>query len=171
MFPAWCMQTISHQRSLLIYSLKHQTPSFQRDREEERVLRFDSWGQQGKQDKTRTLVMAGITATTNNNQIMKFGVEEKETRFPSYPSSERSSRFSMTWLRLYGKTVMWLKERFSWRSVGQHTCGSKQSSGPTQFRDTLSMLNEGRLNSSAGSDCNWLPWRSSRVRLRKLWNI
>lgn len=159
MFPAWCMQTISHQKSLLIYSLKCQTPSLQQDREEGRVLRFDSWGRQGKQEK-RTLVIVGITSTNNNNHIT--------INSPSYPSSESSSRFSMTWLRLYGKTVMWLKERFSWRSVGQHTCGSKQISGPTQLRDTFSMLNEGRLNSSAGSDCNWLPWRSSRVRLRKL---
>lgn len=68
----------------------------------------------------------------------------------------------------WGNVVILLKDRLSCRSDGQVTVGSKVSRGPTQLRETFSVLSESRYSSSTGSDWSWLPCRSSRVRLFRL---
>lgn len=93
-----------------------------------------------------------------------------ETASPrTYPSSESCSSLPVAWPSWKGKTVIWLKERLSWRKDGLHTVGSSSRSGPMQLCDTLSALRAGKRRTSPGSDCNWFPWRSRRVRLLKLW--
>lgn len=76
----------------------------------------------------------------------------------------------MAWPSWKGKTVIRLNDRFNWRRVGHCTVGSSSRRGPMRLRDTLSMLRAGRARSSAVSDCNLLHWRSSRVKLLKLYN-
>ncbi|TNN57091.1 hypothetical protein EYF80_032676 [Liparis tanakae] len=56
-----------------------------------------------------------------------------------------------------GNAVIRLKDRLSCRSEGQATAGSKVSRGPTQLRDTLSVLSERSDSSSTGSAASWLP--------------
>lgn len=63
-----------------------------------------------------------------------------------------------------GKLLILLKDKLSCRSDRQLTLGSRVTSGPTQFLETLSALSDGRDSSSTGSVCSWLPCRSSRVR-------
>ncbi len=79
-----------------------------------------------------------------------------------------SSSWSMARPSSWGNVVILLKDRLSCRSDGQVTVGPKVSTGPTQLRETLSMLKDSRDRSSTGSDCSWFPCRSSRVRLFKL---
>lgn len=82
----------------------------------------------------------------------------------SYPSISSSSRCPMAWPRPSGKLVILLKDKLSCRSDLQLTLGSRVTSGPTQFLETLSALSDSRDSSSMGSDWSWLPCRSSRVR-------
>ena len=77
----------------------------------------------------------------------------------------------MMWPSSWGNVVILLKDRLSCRSDGQVTAGSKVSMGPTQLRETFSMLSETRDSSSSGSDWSWLPCRSSRVRLLKFCQV
>lgn len=89
----------------------------------------------------------------------------------AYPSINSSSSWFTAWPSSWGNVVILLKDRLSCRSDGQVTAGSKVSRGPTQLRETFSMLSESRDSSSTGSDWSWLPWRSSRVRLFKFCQI
>lgn len=86
----------------------------------------------------------------------------------AYPSMNSSSSCPMARPSSWGNVVILLKDRLSCRSDGQVTVGSKVSRGPTQLRETFSMLSESRYSSSTGSDWSWLPCRSSRVRLFRL---
>lgn len=82
----------------------------------------------------------------------------------AYPSISSSSSCPMAQLSPSGKLTILLKDKLSCRSDGQLTPGSRVTSGPTQFLETLSALSDSSDSSSAGSDCSWLPCRSSRVR-------
>ncbi len=94
----------------------------------------------------------------------------RKTIYPrTYPSNESSSSRSKACPSWKGKTVIWLKDRLSWRKAGLRTVGSSIRRGPMQLRETLSVFNAGKPRSSTGNDCSWLPWRSRRVRLLKFW--
>lgn len=86
-----------------------------------------------------------------------------------YPSISSSSSCPMAQLNPSGKLMILLKDRLSCRSDGQLTLGSRVTSGPTQFLETLSALSDSRDSSSTGSDCSWLPCRSSRVRFLRFY--
>ena len=72
----------------------------------------------------------------------------------TYPSMNSSSSCPTARPSSCGNVLILLKDRLSCRSDGQLTAGSKVSSGPTQFLETLKVLSESRDSSSSGRDCS-----------------
>lgn len=94
----------------------------------------------------------------------KYKMKRIKYKSSAYPSISSSSSCPMAKPSPSGKLVILLKDKLSCRSDGQQTLGSRVTRGPTQFRETLSVLSDSRDSSSTGSDWSWLPCRSRRVR-------